>query len=853
MAVMTDKYPNLPGHLTEFKDGGLQLVQEVNPPATESVLILGTAVDGPVMEPVKVDPATYEAVFGKCADDRGIPNGATASLAFEEAYAAGCRDIRIMRISGAPASAILKCSETERIEDKVFEGILGRAVGNDETASIVYLSSTADEVLSVEASGVLLKSTDYKIVKSDVVDGQYTDGNEIYSKDELEVVKVIPGTKTVVEIATESIYAHITNEGEFKWESEILAMMAEGDGLEEEPLAGPNPDDYVIVTQAGVDYVVKGEVDAALAYVVGTKEGTFKPSEDVALDGVVLDPAKTTKVTVNTNVTDAGAMLKVTYKTGSTVKVENASIFTPMFLAGGIAVEYAIADDMIPEMGTTRIYIDGAEYLESDTTVEDAKVKVFTVERGEFEIDEVACKAKIVLNPGSHAKRNAKIETRFGYKETIATVAELKLETSFGGSVYNETQYNIKNIIHAGNVMETVVEITKPRSKRSQASEAPLTFSSFDWPTLGLLARAINNSAANGLFVKAYINEEYANVETGKLLITSAPVNFNEGDDGVNLSKQQLFEKLAGKRDAEGYLVETGAYQLLENYTVDYVVPVGVNADDKLVGKFDNFAYELALFCAVASHRNHATMGVIATSSPTEPTLKAVEEHVKKLEAFENIYYMRDSKGEVIRDVDNNAIDLGKYLSVIAGGDIVLNSQRLGQYSVNSPAAFAGFLSQLAVNSAPTNKVLKYARGLRVKYSNAQLDRLTANRYITLKYKGDGTTVAVVDAMQASAPGSDYERTATMRAVRELANEIREVADPFLGEPNTTQQRNALSALLDKRLGQHKEAGTMKDYGFQLLATPYDELVGQATIELTIVPAQELRRITTVISLKPSI
>lgn len=839
---MTDKYPNLPGHLTEFKDGGLQLTQEVNPPATESVLILGTATDGPVMEPVKVDPATYEAVFGKCVDERGLPTGATATLAFEEAHAAGCRDIRIMRVSGSAATATLKCSETETIEEKVFEGILGRATGNHEDASVMYLTSVADEVTAVEAAGVLLKATDYKVTKLVAVEGKFTDGTTIYDKTDLDIVSVIPGTQTIVELATEGIYAHVSNEGEFKWESEIT-----------------NPDnaldvsDYLLVTEVGVDYVVKGELDAAKAYVPGTKENTFTPSEDVALEGAVLTQVETTQVVINSNVTDANSMIKVTYKVGKAIKMENASIYTPTFVAGGAPIEFPIAESIVPQIGTARIYIDGAEYLESDSTVEDSTVKVFVVEQGEFEIDGEAYKAKLILNPGSHAKRNSLVETRFGYQKVITTVAELKLETSFGGDVYNETQYNVRNVIHTGGVIETLVEIIKPRSKRSQASELPMTFSSFDSPTLSLLARAINNSAKNGLFVKAYVNEDVADIETGKLLVTSAPVNFEEGSDGVRVTKQQMFEALSGKRDNDGYLVETGAYQLLENYTVDYIVPVGVYADDKLVGKFDNFAYELALFCAVASHRNHATMGVIATSSPAEPTLKAVEAHVQKLEALENIYLMRDAKGDIIRDVDNEGIDLGKFINVVAGGDVTMFNQRLGSYSVNSSSAFAGFLSQLAVNSAPTNKVVKYANGLRIKYSNAQLDRLTAKRFITLKYKGDGATVAIVDAMTASAPGSDYERTATMRAVRELANEMREVADPFLGEPNTPEQRNALSSLIDKRLGLHKEAGTMKDYAFKLVATPYDELVGQATIELTIVPAQELRRITTVISLKPSI
>lgn len=841
---MTDKYPNLPGHLTEFKDGGLKLVQEVNPPKTESVLILGTAVDGPVMEPVKVDASTFEVVFGKSADVNGFPNGSTATMAFEEAYAAGCRDIRVMRISGSPARATVKCAESIKVEEKIHEGILGYANGNVADNSKIFLDDVAESIVSVEANGIRLANKEFRFVPQDIIEKMFTDGKQVFEEKDTIKLPTIPGENKIVEIATEDIYAHVSDPEDFRYESELP--------LVEEV---PDTDNYTIVAQKGIDYVVKGAITAAEAYVVGTKEGSFAPLMKPTFGDAILEPVKTSSVTVLDNVTDSSALIKVTYKVAGqegagTTKVANSSAYTPTFIAKGEALEIKLVDaegkNIVPETGMTRIYFNGAEYTEADALVEDATQKIFKVVVAEKE-------AKIVIQPGKHAKRGAKIETRFSYRAEVVVSPEISIETSFGGDVYNETQYQVEKIGHAGGVVETVLNIVKPVSKRSQTSEAPLSYSSFDYPTLGLLVRAIANDANNGAFVKAYVNDAVADVKTTDLETVPTAMNFTGGDNGVHLSKQELFYKLSGKRDASGYLTETGAYQILENYTVDYVVPVGVHADDVLLGRFDNFAYELALFCAVVSHRNHATIGVIATSSPTEPTLRAVEDHVEKLQQFENIYFMRDAQGEVIRDSENQPLDLGKYINVIAGGDVIMNNQRLGSYATNSAAAFAGFLSQLAVNSAPTNKVLSYARGLRIKYSNAQLDRLTASRYITLKYKNDGATVAVVDSMTASAPGSDYERTATMRAVRELANEIREVADPFLGEPNTPQQRNALSSLIDKRLDQHKEAGTMRDYSFQLVATAYDELVGQATIELTIVPSQELRKITTVISLKPSI
>ena len=90
MASVFEKYPNLPGFATEFKDGGLQVRTETIPPGTESILFLGTAVDGPVGEPIAVDPNTVELVFGSSTTPTGVPNGATLVKAFYEAWQAGC-------------------------------------------------------------------------------------------------------------------------------------------------------------------------------------------------------------------------------------------------------------------------------------------------------------------------------------------------------------------------------------------------------------------------------------------------------------------------------------------------------------------------------------------------------------------------------------------------------------------------------------------------------------------------------------------------------------------------------------------------------------------------------------------
>lgn len=837
MAGFQDQYPHLPGHLTEFKDGGMQLTKQVNPPKTDSILLLGTSIDGPVMEPVKVDSETYEAVFGKCVDGQGIPNGATLAQGFEEAYAAGCRDIRLMRVSGSVANYVLQGAATSKVEDAVFEKLLGRTEGNKAVNSVFYLQDVAASITEVQADGATLTVSQFDTELNATVPDVFTNGTDIITKAEATAIKVQEGTKIEVVLATKDIFEEIATPANKVYE--------------DDPLYIANPSLYTIVTVEGTDYVVKNAVTADAAYFDNT---VIKPVTGYAKDGVVLSPVIRTKITVHDSVCDSGSYVVIKYQDADgNYPVENASDISGTYKAQGTSQEFELVDDkgnaIIPMKDMTKLYFDGVEFTELDT-VADSTVNVFKVVKY---LDGDVQKAKVVVQPGKHAKLNSKIETRTLYKNTVIYTPEFRLETTFGGLIYNESQVEVAENSLAGGLKEKVVKITKPKAKRSQPGEAPLTYSSLDYPTFALLARAINNDANNSGMFKAVVTKDMELTTTSLLNPIPVAKNFVDGADGVNLTKQEMFQRLSGTRDANGNLIMAGAYQLLENYTVDTVVPLGVYADDELVGKNDNFAYELALFCAIVSYRNHTTIGFIQTSSPEDGTLVKVESKVKELAAYNNLYYMKDAKGEVILDNEQKPIDLGRYICVLAGGDAILNSVRLGTYADNSASALAGFASTLPVYSAPTNKVVNYAKGLKIKYSNSQLDRLTANRLITLKYKGDGVQVAVVDAMTAAAPGSDYARLSSMRAVRAIANDIRDVADPFLGEPNTVQQRNALSALIDKKLTQHKDAGSIQDYAFNVIATAYDELVGQAKIELTLVPSQELRKITTIISLKPSL
>ena len=133
MASLGNLYPNLPGMLVEFKDGGQALRFNDVETNTDSLLLLGTSIDGPVMEPIAVDIDTVELLLGSDVKSNGVPNGATLLHAFRQAYDAGCQDIRVMRISGEQATAQISAADEVIVSQKRKDENLTVVQGNDAT------------------------------------------------------------------------------------------------------------------------------------------------------------------------------------------------------------------------------------------------------------------------------------------------------------------------------------------------------------------------------------------------------------------------------------------------------------------------------------------------------------------------------------------------------------------------------------------------------------------------------------------------------------------------------------------------------------------------------------------------
>jgi hypothetical protein len=113
-----EQYENLPGVKVDYQDGNLYSGAQSEQSNTQSILIVGTALDGPVGEPVSVNaiggPKAAEKMFGgllerKKIEENGeiktvkVPHQGTLIRNMWEALRSGNEDVRLLRIAGETA------------------------------------------------------------------------------------------------------------------------------------------------------------------------------------------------------------------------------------------------------------------------------------------------------------------------------------------------------------------------------------------------------------------------------------------------------------------------------------------------------------------------------------------------------------------------------------------------------------------------------------------------------------------------------------------------------------------------------------------------------------------------------
>ena len=296
-----------------------------------------------------------------------------------------------------------------------------------------------------------------------------------------------------------------------------------------------------------------------------------------------------------------------------------------------------------------------------------------------------------------------------------------------------------------------------------------------------------------------------------------------------------------------------------------------------------NFAYQLANACFVTSANEYNVTGVIGTSLPASMSTKDISLWVGKEPVLDTEgeivqngtgllgnkhmvgklnykpgFYATDSgiipgasgvsSNAVLKDRGGKPIDIGRFLSVYCYPQTFINpvDETGFGYVSNGATYYAGMISSLIPQSAPTNKVASGADSL-VKLPKIKLDSLSKYHYVGLKQKN--RVFRISDAPTAARPGSDFVRLSTVRVLDRIIDIVREVAQPYIGEPNSSSARLSLETNLRQRLSLEQKNNLMQRFEISVSATTKQRIEGDCDVELIVVPPFEMKKIRVYTSL----
>jgi len=314
---------------------------------------------------------------------------------------------------------------------------------------------------------------------------------------------------------------------------------------------------------------------------------------------------------------------------------------------------------------------------------------------------------------------------------------------------------------------------------------------------------------------------------------------------------------LAGNRWMAGMLMTVNSYTFEDD---DSFVGTSVTDYDLAWGAGDTEVLESSVKVTLDGTPVHAF--TISHGTGTAGVDELIFEDATGTEAIVVTYWYIDSTLTSQRGPGFNAtadefedglplspnVDIGRYISVVMAWPILftpVDATGFGYIATGAPV-YGGFVSQLAPQSAPTNKVIPgVASAFRL--SKSRMDDLVSRHYVVFTPRERGTVC--VDAPTAATVASDYQRLTTVRIVTEVVKRLREVLNPFLGEGITTPQLNAMQTTSDRVLTDTIKDGLLQRGEASISASAVERVQGKANLDLLLVPAFELRQIFITVSL----
>lgn len=251
----------------------------------------------------------------------------------------------------------------------------------------------------------------------------------------------------------------------------------------------------------------------------------------------------------------------------------------------------------------------------------------------------------------------------------------------------------------------------------------------------------------------------------------------------------------------------------------------------------DNFVRQLAQHVTYTSLKTYQTHGGIGVAPIIDTSLRAVAEKATKLAGLDFNLYVKNGVGRSVLDKDNLPYHIGKDVSVTAWQHYVTTSDGYN-YLTSGVASYFGKASVLSNDVSTTNQSVPVTPSY--VFSETQKVALNKKGFVTLDNKNAG--YYVTDGVTQAPIYSQFSRYATNRTIKLVNAAIREATEPFIGKKNDLNNRNsmytAIKSSLDKLVGHYLER-----YEFSLNYNQYAARLGEINIDYDIDIVDEIRNV----------
>jgi hypothetical protein len=312
-----------------------------------------------------------------------------------------------------------------------------------------------------------------------------------------------------------------------------------------------------------------------------------------------------------------------------------------------------------------------------------------------------------------------------------------------------------------------------------------------------------------------------------------------------------------------------------------------------------NFAHQLAKFCYTASENYQFCHGVLGTSLPRSLTPRGILQFFGKspVYTYDNgtesyvidssddngtgllghklvggqVGYNFDIKGgglpltkdgyfdtsnseaNLVKDANGKVVDLGKYISVVAGFGHLRNefNNTTSGYLANLANVYAGMMAALPLTSAPTSKPMSSVR-LRYLLPGNVADAAAGARLVVVKSEGNDAVPEVADAPTFALEGSDFTRVATMRIVAKVIEDLRVAYKTYQGEVLQGVKRQSMDTAFQGVLANaQNEQKIINGASYVLSQTRNEATKGVMQMKLKLSVPTEQRQLIVSVALSP--